>query len=389
VSELPHSWIATSLGDVTVDSAQRVPAPDEQFQYVDIVSIDRLTKRITSPQLLWGRNAPSRARKEIMAGDVLVSMTRPNLNAVALVPPEFERQIASTGFDVLRPVGVEPRWLFYVVRAQSFTDRMSELVQGALYPAVRSKDVRGYVAPLASLNEQKRIADKLDALIARVDACCERLDRVPGILKRFRQAVLTAATSGKLTEEWREDQILDDWQTVSIEAVASEIFDGPFGSNLKSKDYSDAGVRVVRLENIGWLNFIADKETFIPQEKYDELRKHTLKAKDVLFSLLLGRIQAARATSEGAAGPKRRKGGRRPKISKRAEVLMLTRKDVRDTHLTMILKERGPLTAEALWSASQLDIDDFYDQLKDEEARGLLREKRGGTSNAPRMLEAA
>jgi hypothetical protein len=68
---------------------------------------------------------------------------------------------------------------------------------------------------------------------------------------------------------------------------------------------------------------------------------------------------------------------------------MLTRKDIQDTHLTTILRERGPLTAEALWSASQLDIDDFYDQLKDEEARGLLREKRGDLSNAPRMLEAA
>ena len=56
------------------------------------------------------------------------------------------------------------------------------------------------------LNEQKRIADKLDAVLARVDACRERLDRVPAILKRFRQAVLAAATSGKLTEEWRQTQ---------------------------------------------------------------------------------------------------------------------------------------------------------------------------------------
>ena len=68
---------------------------------------------------------------------------------------------------------------------------------------------------------------------------------------------------------------------------------------------------------------------------------------------------------------------------------MLTRQDIQDTHLTIILKTRGPLTAEALWSASQLDIDDFYDQLKDEEARGLLREKRGDSLNVPRMLEAA
>ena len=63
--------------------------------------------------------------------------------------------------------------------------------------------------PLAPLNEQKRIADKLDAVLARVDACRERLDRVPAILKRFRQAVLAAATSGKLTEEWRDERKRD------------------------------------------------------------------------------------------------------------------------------------------------------------------------------------
>ena len=106
-------------------------------------------------------------------------------------------------------------------------------------------------------------------------------------------------------------------------------------------------------------------------------------------SALLERIRAARAASEGATRPDRRKGGSRSKKSQKSEVLMLTRKDIQDMHLTRILKERGPLTAEDLWSASQLDIDDFYDQLKDEEARGLLREKRGGSSSAPRMLEAA
>lgn len=57
------------------------------------------------------------------------------------------------------------------------------------------------VAPLA---EQKRIADKLEVLLGRVDACRARLDRVPALLKRFRQSVLAAATSGKLTEEWRQ-----------------------------------------------------------------------------------------------------------------------------------------------------------------------------------------
>ena len=51
--------------------------------------------------------------------------------------------------------------------------------------------------------EQKRIADKLEAVLGRVDACRARLDRVPDLLKRFRQSILAAATSGQLTEDWR------------------------------------------------------------------------------------------------------------------------------------------------------------------------------------------
>lgn len=57
-----------------------------------------------------------------------------------------------------------------------------------------------------------------------------------------------------------------------------------------------------------------------------------------------------------------------------AQVIMLTRKDIQPSHLSSILKARGALTAENLWTESQLEIDDFYDQLKDEEVQGLLRE---------------
>ena len=59
---------------------------------------------------------------------------------------------------------------------------------------------------VSPFNEQKRIADKLDAVLARVDACRDCLDRVPAILKRFRQAVLAAAVSGRLTADWRAAQ---------------------------------------------------------------------------------------------------------------------------------------------------------------------------------------
>lgn len=58
--------------------------------------------------------------------------------------------------------------------------------------------------PLAPVAEQKRIADKLDTVLTRVDAVNTRLARVAPLLKRFRQSVLAVATSGRLTEDWRE-----------------------------------------------------------------------------------------------------------------------------------------------------------------------------------------
>ena len=140
----------------------------------------------------------------IESGDVLVSLTRPNLNAVALVDHKHHNQIASTGFEVIKPVLVDSRYIFALVRSKAFIDQISGVVQGALYPAAKSSDVQNFEFPLPPLAEQKVIADKLDTLLAQVENTKARLELIPQILKRFRQSVLAAAVSGRLTEEWRE-----------------------------------------------------------------------------------------------------------------------------------------------------------------------------------------
>ena len=102
------------------------------------------------------------------------------------------------------------------------------------------------------LNEQKRIADKLDAVLARVDACRERLDRVPAILKRFRQAVLAAATSGKLTEEWRQTRqqysALIRWADRGNRGTWSRSRNGR--AVCQVLNMSDNGVRLLRPGNL-------------------------------------------------------------------------------------------------------------------------------------------
>lgn len=178
-------------------------APQEEFFYVDIGSVDNQRKAIVEPSRLAAKDAPSRARQTLRRGDVLVSLTRPNLNAVAVVPPNLDGSIGSTGFDVLRAVACETGLLFAFVRSPGFVARMSGLVQGALYPAVRPRDVRETEFPLPPLNEQRRIVAKLEALQARSRRAREALDAVPPLLEKLRQSILAAAFRGDLTKDWR------------------------------------------------------------------------------------------------------------------------------------------------------------------------------------------
>lgn len=69
------------------------------------------------------------------------------------------------------------------------------------------KDAEYLAPPLA---EQTRIAAKLDELLAQVDTLKARIDGIPALLKRFRQSVLAAAVSGRLTEEWRASSPVSD-----------------------------------------------------------------------------------------------------------------------------------------------------------------------------------
>jgi type I restriction enzyme S subunit len=181
--------------------------------------------------------------------------------------------------------GMVPELLMYRLRHDAETGALANAFTGTTIKHLTRKSLARLRVPVPPLPEQTRIADKLDVLLARVDACRERLDHVPAIVRRFRQSVLSAATSGELTREWREERGRDgEWRSASVADVASQVFDGPFGSHLKSKDYVDVGVRVVRLENIASLRFIEEKRTYISREKYEGLTKHTLFAGDILFS---------------------------------------------------------------------------------------------------------
>ncbi len=203
--DLPEGWIKTTIGEVTIPKVkQGISNEKESIAYIDISSIDNKSKEIISPKIIKSAKAPSRARQNVCQNDVLVSMTRPNLNAVAKVPAELDGEIASTGFDVLRPIIIEPNWLFSYVKTSLFIEAMTQKVQGALYPAVKSVDVRSFEINLPPRNEQKRIAEKIKVLQSKSQKAKQALDAAKPLLDKLRQSILASAFRGDLTAEWRK-----------------------------------------------------------------------------------------------------------------------------------------------------------------------------------------
>jgi type I restriction enzyme S subunit len=171
--------------------------PDREFWYVDISAVDNVGKRITSPQRIKGKDASVRARQLIQTHDVLVATTRPNLNAVALVPEEYDGEVCSTGFCVLRAgKELDPEYLFQAVQSRAFIEPLIDLTKGALYPAVTDKQVFVQLIPWIPVVEQRQIAARLKAQLAEVETARQAAQAQLREAENLRMAVYRKAFHG-------------------------------------------------------------------------------------------------------------------------------------------------------------------------------------------------
>lgn len=196
--------------------------PKSDFTYIDISSIDKISKSINTAKTLKAEEAPGRAKQVLKDGDILISMTRPTLNAVALVNKKHEGAIGSTGLFVLRTNHFNPKYLYYKVQTNDFIESMSSFVQGALYPAIRPKDIMTYEVEIFSLNEQTRIVEKLEELLPQLDAGMAELQAAQKKLTQYRQSLLKAAVEGQLTADWRKRNVPTEDGAQLLERILSE-----------------------------------------------------------------------------------------------------------------------------------------------------------------------
>lgn len=114
--------------------------PDKMFKYIEIENVDRRTG-YTTFQNIWGRDAPSRARKIVRANNVIVSMVRPNRGIVGVIDQELDGCICSTGFCVLVPEKLNPYVLFCFLKTSLAKKQLVRKTTASMYPTVSEKDI--------------------------------------------------------------------------------------------------------------------------------------------------------------------------------------------------------------------------------------------------------
>lgn len=202
MSELPEGWISTTLGQVVNYADNETVDPTDMPPEAWLLELEDI-QRDTGKVLEWktvGERLPKSAKNRFRAGDVLYGKLRPYLNKVVKAE---KNGFCSNEIIAISPGLLDQSYLFFSIRSPNFIDYVSNVSHGMRMPRLGTQQAKGAPFRLPPLTEQARIAAKLDELLALVDTLKSRIDGIPSLLKRFRLSVLAAATSGRLTGEWR------------------------------------------------------------------------------------------------------------------------------------------------------------------------------------------
>lgn len=133
---------------------------------------------IVNAQELLGEEAPSRARKVVRAGDIIISTCRPTRGAIAIVPPELDNQICSTGFSVIRAKKhINNCYLHFILRSDLVKEQFRKFSTGSSYPAILDSDVEKTIIPIPNETIQKKVAKKVNSHTKKRNAQIENADK--------------------------------------------------------------------------------------------------------------------------------------------------------------------------------------------------------------------
>lgn len=141
-----------------------VNIPGQTFEYIDLSSVDKETGRIIETVTIDESTAPSRAQQIVFANDILFATTRPTQMRVCQVPDDYDGQICSTGYCVIRPNAeiVAVGFLKHILKLAEFKKYLEDNQTMGNYPAISNKKLLDFDIPVPPIATQREIVAKLD-----------------------------------------------------------------------------------------------------------------------------------------------------------------------------------------------------------------------------------
>ena len=166
--------------------------PDFEMEYIDIGNVDS-SGRVSALASYRFEDAPSRARRRVRDGDVIISTVRTYLQAITQIREPSDNLVVSTGFAVVRPRPdrFDARYCRFALREPTFLAEVERRSVGVSYPAINATDLADIPISIHPLQTQRAIADHLDRETARLDALVAAKQRLLTLLAEKRRAVVT------------------------------------------------------------------------------------------------------------------------------------------------------------------------------------------------------
>ncbi len=278
---LPEGWARTQLGNAIDYGKCEKAEPlsiDNNAWVLELEDVEKDTSKIIQFLTFAERQSKS-TKNKFKKGDVLYGKLRPYLNKVVMANSDgvCTTEIIPLNGDEF----VNNKYIFYWLKTADFLTYVTAVGYGVNMPRLGTEDGKAAPFVLAPLAEQQQIAQKLDELLAQVDTLKTRLDAIPKILKRFRQSVLAAAVSGRLTEEWRGRNI--KWPKKKLREICLSISDGDH----QAPPRAESGIPFLVISNVnkGFIDF-SKVERWVPQYYFDELKDiRRPKRNDILYTV--------------------------------------------------------------------------------------------------------
>lgn len=290
MSELPSGWVVTIFDDVISSMTNGLNGTQNKDGIgIPVSRIETISHQFIDFNKI-GYISDYDANKienfKLNENDILFSHINSPIHLGKTAIYNSERELYH-GVNLLRislNEAVEPRLFNYYCKYIRALGVFSSQAQHAVnQSSLNQKKLGKFEIVLPPKNEQIRIADKLDSILAKVNKAQERLEKIPGVLKRFRQSVLAAATSGELTREWRElNGISRTWKTVKMASIVSKI---EAGKNIKCNERppNENELGIVKISAVTW-GFYDEEQSKTLTDNSLFLESRRVKVGDFLIS---------------------------------------------------------------------------------------------------------